>query len=243
MWPSAQAVEFPSAGLNDEQTIRHPPPRLVGQWTTPTAQGPWPIAILCHPQPLVADMDDPLTRRLAQDLTTAGWATLRFNFRGVAPSQGVPSDGRFEPLDVAGAVAFVLAQAGVAIERLALVGHAFGAIPALIYGGADPRVGAVVAVSPPHFRLTQALVPAPPHQARFFIIGSEDEVSPRHKVEPWVTALPGFHHLAVVRNAPHLMVGHEAATSALIVSLLGRWAAAGSGLAPGHVAAATPAVE
>ncbi len=242
MWPSAQSVEFFSAGLDDGQTMRHPPPRLAGQWLSPASPGTWPVAILCHPQPLVADMNDPLTRRLAEDLTTAGWATLRFNFRGVAPSQGDPSDGRFEPLDIAGAVAFALDHVGGAIQHLALIGHAFGAIPALLYGGADPRVGAVVAVSPPHFRLTHALVPAPPHQARFFIIGSDDEVSPRHKVEPWVTNLPGFHHLAVVRNATHLMVGHEAATSALVVSLLRRWVAAGNGMAPGH-AAATPVVE
>lgn len=150
-------------------------------------------------------------------------AALRFNFRGVPPSGGEISDGRLEPLDVAGAVAWLAARPEIDGARLALVGHAFGAWAALTYASVDPRVGTVVAVSPPHFRL-------PPGFAAtltcpvLVVVGDDDEVSPRFKVEPWLNTLPGPHGLSVIAQAQHLLYGREAAASEIIVGYLKRWA-------------------
>ena len=115
-----------------------------------------PVAVLCHPQPLTTSMQDPLTVRIASDLAAAGFITLRFNFRGVGASEGQQTDGRLEPLDIAGAAEFMLAQPGANPRKLAIVGHAFGAIMALAYAEHDPRIATVVAVSPPIYRLDAA---------------------------------------------------------------------------------------
>ncbi len=179
--------------------------------------------VLCHAQPATSSLDEPLLLRLAEDLAAAGMLVLRFNFRGVGRSQGVQTDGRLEPLDVAGAVEFLLAQPGADAEKLALVGHAFGAYVALAYATHDARVRTVVAVSPPSLRLTAELGQF--DRPKLFVTGEYDEVSPRHKLEPWIASLPGGCGLRVIGGARHLLRGYEPVTSETILRYLKRWAA------------------
>jgi len=198
---------------------------LAGVLHEPTAvAGNLPAVILCHPQPLVSDMDDPLIARLATACAAAGMAALRFNFRGVSPSSGDSTDGRLEPLDVGGALAWLLARPEIDGRRVALVGHAFGAWVALAYAAIDRRVGTVVAISPPHFRLTPGFA-ATLDRPKLIVIGADDEVSPRQKIEPWLVSVPGQRGLVVVPDAQHLLRGREAAATALIMNYLTRWAA------------------
>jgi len=215
---SEQLVRFPSGG--------QPVYLLEGQLHLPPdqhAEAGYPGVILCHPQPAGSSMDDPLVRRLAADLATAGLATLRFNFRGVGHSQGQQSDGRLEPLDLAGAMEYLLCQPGVDPEKLAMIGHAFGGLMALTYAEHDPRVRLVVAISPPTFRIAPGLGAF--ERPRLFVTGEYDEVSPRHKLEPWIAQLSGARHLSVISGARHLMSGHEALASSAIVKYVTRWAA------------------
>ena len=197
---------------------------LVGRLHTPEGvAGGLPGVVLMHPQPLVADMDDPLTVRVARDLAAAGMAALRFNFRGVPPSGGEITDGRLEPLDAAGAVAWLLARPDIDGSRLALMGHAFGAWVALSYATVDPRIGTVVAVSPPHFRLLPGFA-ANLDRPKLIVVGDDDEVSPRFKVEQWLNGVPEPCGLSVIPDAQHLLRGREAAAAEIIVNYLTRWA-------------------
>src|SRR5258708_34526847 len=85
---SEQLVRFPSGG--------QPVYLLEGQLHLPPdqyAEAGYPGVILCHPQPAGSSMDDPLVRRLAADLATAGLATLRFNFCRGGPRPGPHVDG------------------------------------------------------------------------------------------------------------------------------------------------------
>jgi len=178
--------------------------------------------VLCHPQPASCDMHDPLTNRLASALAQQGLVALRFNFRGVGGSEGQQTDGRLEPLDIAGAVNFLLEQKSVDRSRVALVGHAFGAFMALAYAMHDARVGLVVAVSPPVYRITPDLGAF--ERPKLFLTGEFDEVAPRHKIEPWIERLPN-RALLVVSGARHLMRGHEDVAAETIVKYVARWAA------------------
>jgi len=214
---SEQRVSFPSAG--------RPPVSLEGmlarQATAGAADGRLAAALLCHPQPAASSMDDPLIRLLARDLAVAGLLTLRFNFRGVGASEGQQTDGRLEPLDIAGGVEYLLTQPEVNPDKLCLIGHAFGAFMALTYAAHDPRVKVVVAVSPPIFRVTPDLGRFA--QPKLFVTGEYDEVSPRHKLEPWLEQLPNC-GLRVVSGARHLLRDAEPAASAAIVKFVTRWA-------------------
>lgn len=182
---------------------------------------PLPVAVLCHPQPLTSSMDDGLLVQIARDLAAAGFIALRFNFRGVGQSEGQQTDGRLEPLDVAGAVEFALAEPGANPDKLCLVGHAFGAYVALVYAAHDPRVKTVVAVSPPVFRFTHDVGGF--DRPKLFITGEHDEVSPRHKLEPLIERLPA-RGLKIISGARHLMRGYEATVSQAVVHYLVRWA-------------------
>jgi alpha/beta superfamily hydrolase len=210
-------ISFPSAG--------RPPLTLEGVLARPSSENQagdlQAGALLCHPQPATSSMDDPLLRRLANELAAGGLIALRFNFRGVGRSQGQQTDGRLEPLDIAGAMDFLLAQPRINPDKLCIVGHAFGAYMALIYAAHDPRVRTVVAVSPPIFRVTPELGMF--DRPKLFLTGEYDEVSPRYKLEPWLERLPN-RRLNIVSGARHLMRGYENIASTSITSYLVRWA-------------------
>jgi hypothetical protein len=55
------------------------------------------IALVAHPHPLYGGtMDNKVAQTLARAFVGLGYATARFNFRGVGESEGVHDDGRGE---------------------------------------------------------------------------------------------------------------------------------------------------
>ena len=65
-------------------------------------------AVIAHPHPLYGgDMHNTVVKTVADAYGELGYATLRFNFRGVAPSLGRHDDGAGEMEDVAAAVSFL----------------------------------------------------------------------------------------------------------------------------------------
>jgi uncharacterized protein len=196
-------------------------PRLEGLLTlrSPVA------AVLCHPQPATSTMDDRLLLALEAHLADADVSVLRFNFRGVAASEGTSSDGRLEPFDIAGAVQFVRSSPAVQARRVILIGHGFGAWMSLVYATYDPTLSAVVAISPPMVRLSgdSAGYAGP----KLFVSGEYDEVCPPPKLETWVRTLEGECDFAVIPGVRYLMCGSEDAVAALTLRYLQR-----AGLAP-----------
>jgi len=83
--------------------------------------------VVCHPHPLYGgDMDNPVVIRSAEVAQAAGYATLRFNFRGSGSSEGVHDKGRGEQEDVRAAMA-ELASHLPAGSRVGVMGYSFGA--------------------------------------------------------------------------------------------------------------------
>jgi alpha/beta superfamily hydrolase len=59
------------------------------------------IALVAHPHPLYGGtMENKVAQTLARTFVTLGYATARFNFRGVGESEGVHDDGRGEVDDM-----------------------------------------------------------------------------------------------------------------------------------------------
>src|SRR5579863_35588 len=210
-----QAITFQSAG--------QPSFLLEGVLhRTHTAQ-PAPLIILCHPQPPSSDMHDKLTVALAQRMVEAGMIALRFNFRGVGNSQGQPTDGRMEPLDLAGAINFALSQPGVNPAKICVIGHGFGANIALMYAPYDPRIRTVVAVSLLLYRAAGGF-PKAFERPKLFVTGELDEVCPPDKLETFVEELKGPKGMKVITGARHLMRGHEEAVVSTIMKYIQNWA-------------------
>lgn len=198
--------------------------QLEGVVHAPTAPEKAPVIILCHPQPASSNMDDPLLLAIANKLAEDGMIVLRFNFRGVGKSQGQQSDGRMEPLDVAGAIDCALAQPGANPAKVCLVGHAFGAYMALTYAPFDLRVRTVVAISLPLYRATSSGFPRAFERPKLFVTGEFDEVCPLHKLEPFVEQQKGARGIKVITGARHLMRGYEEAGASTILKYIRNWA-------------------
>ncbi len=211
-----RAVSFQSAG--------QPSYLLEGILHEPTKAERAPVVVLCHPQPVSSDMNDPLLVTLATQLANAGMLALRFNFRGVGKSGGQQTDGKMEPLDLAGAINFVLAQPGINPAKVCVIGHAFGANIALMYAPFDPRVRTVVAISLLLYRVPNGF-PKAFERPKLFITGEDDQICPLYKLEPFVEQQKGPKGIKVIRGARHLMRGYEEAAAEAIMKYVSNWAA------------------
>ncbi len=180
------------------------------------------VFVLCHPQPASSTMDDSLDSELARHLAAEGQIALRFNFRGVGQSQGQQTDGRMEPLDVAGALDFALKQPGVNPEKVCVIGHGFGAYIAMLYAPFDQRIKTVVSISLPLFRVANGF-PKQFERPKLFITGEFDELCPLYKLEPFVEQQKGPKGIKVITGARHLMKGYEEPAIKAILSYVNKW--------------------
>jgi alpha/beta superfamily hydrolase len=208
-------ITFPSKG--------QPAFQLEGVVHLPEKAEQAPVVVLCHPQPASSDMQDGLIVALAKRLAEEGMVAVRFNFRGVGKSQGQQSDGRMEPLDLAGALDMALSQRGVNPAKVCVVGHGFGAYVAFLYAPFDYRVRTIVAISLPLFRAASGF-PRPFERPKLFVTGEFDELCPLYKLEPFVEQLPGPKGIKVIVGARHLMKGYEEATVTTVVKYVRAWA-------------------
>lgn len=200
-----------------------PPVLLEGVLHAPTDTELAPIIILCHPQPASSDMRDTLNIALARRLAETGIIVVRFNFRGVGKSQGQQTDGRLEPLDLAGAIDYALSQSGGNPAKICVIGHGFGAYIALLYAPFDPRIRTVVSISLPLYRAASGF-PKPFERPKLFVTGEFDEICPVYKLEPFVEQLKGPKGIKVIVGARHLMRGYEDAAVTTIVKYVKNWA-------------------
>lgn len=182
-----------------------------------------PLVLLCHPQPASSNMNDTLLVTLARCLADTGMIVFRFNFRGVGRSQGQQTDGRLEPLDLAGAIDAGLGQPGVNPNKVCVIGHAFGAYITLLYAPFDARIRTIVAISFPLFRATNGF-PRQFERPKLFVTGEFDEICPLYKLEPFVESQAGPKGVKVIIGARHLMTGYEDAAATAILKYLKTWA-------------------
>ena len=196
---------------------------LEGVVHTPQKAENAPLVILCHPQPASSNMNDALLVTLARSLANAGMVVLRFNFRGVGRSQGQQTDGRLEPLDLAGAVDAGLRQPAVNPDKVCVIGHAFGAYITLLYAPFDARIRMIVAISFPLFRALNGF-PRQFERPKIFVTGEFDEICPPYKLEPFFESQIGKKVGIVITGARHLMQGYEEVATTDILKYLKIWA-------------------
>ncbi|RLJ02607.1 MAG: alpha/beta hydrolase, partial [Candidatus Aenigmatarchaeota archaeon] len=82
-------------------------------------------AVVTHPHPLYGgDMHNNVVETVVQAYREKGYATLRFNFRGVGRSTGSYDEGIGEQEDVRAALAYLTGTGKTSID---LAGYSFGA--------------------------------------------------------------------------------------------------------------------
>jgi len=102
---TARTTTRPAAARVRKVTIPSPIGGLEGVYEFVEGVTPRALAVVCHPHPLFAGtMHNKVVFRTAEAFQHAGFATLRFNFRGVGASPGTHDDGQGEQEDARAAI-------------------------------------------------------------------------------------------------------------------------------------------
>jgi alpha/beta superfamily hydrolase len=179
---------------------------LEGELRLPDRE-PFAGVAFAHPHPEHGGtMGSILVPRAGRALQAAGYAFVRWNFRGAGRSEGVHDDGVSEQDDVRAAVDLVAAH--VRSGRVVLAGWSFGADMALCAAPTDERVVGVVAVAPPLWYLSEAAwrrLAAWGRPVRF-VLADDDQYRPKEEVRELAAGLPDA-RFEVVPGARHLFAG------------------------------------
>ncbi|MBW2709911.1 MAG: alpha/beta fold hydrolase [Deltaproteobacteria bacterium] len=144
-------------------------------------------------------MQNNVVESLVKACKKAGYATLRFNFRGVGRSEGQYDEGVGEQADVRGAVAY-LKDLGMASVDLA--GYSFGAwVNARAIGDLNDVVRMIMVSPPVNFMDFSFLQYTP--KIQLIIAGSRDDIAPPDMIQKM---LPGWNKdsaFHIIQGADH----------------------------------------
>jgi alpha/beta superfamily hydrolase len=185
----------------------------------PDARG---LALLCHPHPLFAgSMHNKVVSTLQRTARDAGFATLRFNFRGVGASVGEHAEGRGEIDDAEAAARWLMSQHPELALRV--LGFSFGSCVAACLAGRLEAQGVAVQqlfmLAPPveRFAVEGQL---PMHCPLTIIQPMADEVVTPDKVYAWADSLQRPHELLKVAECSHFFHGKLPELKQLVLARL-----------------------
>lgn len=181
-------------------TLAGPAGPLEGMLHLPDAE-PVAIAVVAHPLPTMGGtMDNKIVTTLCKTFAELGFATLRFNFRGVGESAGEFDSGNGEVEDLLA----VVQHARDAFGHLPLVlsGFSFGGyVAARAAQHIQPQPHKLVLIAPAVVRFA---MPPVAHNS-LVIHGEQDEVIPLSDALDW--ARPQHLPLVVFPEAGHFFHG------------------------------------
>ncbi len=199
-------------------TFRSGELRLEGLLANPGANGP--AAVVCHPHPAYGgSMFNNVVEAILAAMWQAGYATLRFNFRGVGASDGEHDGGPGEVDDAVAAMAFVLAQPGVRKAGAVMAGYSFGAMVALSAGYARAEIARIVAVALP-LAMADARIPDGASKPMLLVSGDRDSYSPVAGLKTLRSQIGDSARLEIIPGADHFFGGHEAELSRAIAAAI-----------------------
>jgi alpha/beta superfamily hydrolase len=179
-----------------------------------------PAAVVCHPHPLYGgSMYNNVVEAILAAMWQAGYATLRFNFRGVGASEGEHEGGPGEVDDAVAAMTFLLAQPGVRKEGAAMTGYSFGAMVALSAGYERAEIARIVAVALP-LAMADARIPDGASKPVLLVSGDRDSYSPVAGLQAVKSKIGDSARLEIVAGTDHFFGGREAELSRAIAAAL-----------------------
>jgi alpha/beta superfamily hydrolase len=189
----------------ESHAIPGPAGRLEALLEEPEDRAPLLAALVCHPHPLYGGtMHNKVVHRLARGLRSAGAVALRFNFRGVARSEGRHGNFLGEIEDARAALAWLR-------ERypelpFALAGFSFGA-RAIVHLGCSGETPLWLMAAGFPTRYGDEEILAACRIPRFFIQSTHDQYGPRAELEALVARLPEPKRLAWIEARDHFFAG------------------------------------
>ena len=189
--------------MEEKITFASGPCRLEGYWQA-GAKGKG--VVITHPHPLYGGtMNNPVVETVQSAYRQHGYATLRFNFRGVGGSQGNYDNGIGEQADVRAAIAYVESMNVGAVD---LAGYSFGAwVNTGI--GVDSRasIKAMMMISPPvgliEFENVKVL-----SCLKLVVTGSRDEIAPVNQIRDLLPAWNPDAQFEIIDGCDHFYMGY-----------------------------------
>jgi alpha/beta superfamily hydrolase len=165
------------------------------------AAAPLGLAVVCHPHPQGGGtLDNKVSVTIARACLDVGWASVRFNFRGVGASEGAWDEGVGEVEDALAVIAEWRRRDEFANKPLLLGGFSFGgyvAVEAASRLADDARPRRIVLVGPSTEKQAVRTVPAD----TIVVHGESDELVPLAATLAWarpqglpVIVFPGVGH-------------------------------------------------
>jgi len=170
----------------------------------PEGRPPNEACVVCHPHPLYGGtMHNKVVHRIARGLRRRGSVVVRFNFRGVARSQGEHDEGVGEVDDARAALDWLRRR--YPDLPYSLAGFSFGSRVILKLGCALGDAARLVAVGFPARSETSCLgscaVP------KFFITSTGDQYAPRDEMESLYTYVAEPKRMIWIDAADHFFAG------------------------------------
>jgi len=143
---------------------------------------------------------------LQRALAKAGWASVRFNFRGVGRSEGTYGNGAGEFEDAKAALDWIAAVLPGA--PLAIAGWSFGALIGLSLTAADERVGSYAGLAPPvTWSASGEKLPVPTepitHARTLFVCGTEDPFCRPKSIQAFASTITPHAVIEVLEGEDH----------------------------------------
>ena len=195
--------------------------RLEGVISTPTdGASSLPAVAVCHPHPMLGgDMNSPIVTSICRAASNEGFATLRFNFRGVGDSEGEFSNGKDESEDVKAALNVLTRWPGMDRKRVGVVGYSAGASIMLDGMKRIKRAAAIALIAPTIAALRNPRF-SKDKRPRLVVAGSEDRVAPSLQIQAILDECRGPVHFREIRGADHSMRGYEAEIGQIVTEFL-----------------------
>ncbi|HEY4490376.1 MAG TPA: alpha/beta fold hydrolase [Acidobacteriota bacterium] len=163
------------------------------------------LAILCHPHPLYGGtMHNKVVYSMATALNQIGYATVRFNFRGVGRSTGTFNHGIGEQRDVESVIEH--------FDRLypdstkIMAGFSFGAKVGLMVASRDSRISGVIGIGVT-VDVADFSFLIEYEKPKLIVQGSQDQFGSVSALETWFQKLAEPKRLVIVHDAVHLFDG------------------------------------
>jgi alpha/beta superfamily hydrolase len=185
---------IPAGSVQLEAQLREPKQNLRG------------AVVVCHPHPVYGGtMDNRVVYRAAKAAAEAGYAALRFNFRGVGRSTGQFNQGIGEKEDAAAAIRWL--ESKYPALDLAMIGYSFGAWVGLGAGHSAPRTKALVGLGLPldMYNFDFLLSSSKP---ALYIVGTRDEFCSGENLDHFESRLPSTSSVRRIEGSEHFFSGY-----------------------------------
>jgi hypothetical protein len=204
------AIAFPSGKLSLEGIISMPP----------ETTGRVGALLMSHPHPMLGgNMHNPVVAEVCRVATGMGFASLRFNLRGVGQSEGEFDNGTAEQDDVKAALEVMRRWPGVDGKRVSVAGYSFGASVVLNGLKAYKAARCLVFIAPPVSAVRDSAVRRD-KRPKLFVAGQHDRLVPSVGLQRALDEMEPSARFAEVPGADHSFQGQERSLAETVVSFL-----------------------